>query len=274
MRKTLLLSSVILLLLASCTETTKKEIVIEKDSVVVINSSDHLEMATLWFQSSAEAAALYHQAFNLAKIRLDEKIKQSKKGDKKLAIITDLDETAVDNSPFQAKLIKENKQYSSKSWNAWVNEERAKAMPGAVEFYNYAVEQGVHVVYLSNRDHATLDVTIENMKKLGFPNCIPENYLLKKEKSDKTERRAVVTKDYEVLLYLGDNLLDFDEFFAKRDESDLGRNLVEENKASFGDKFIVFPNPMYGAWEKAVYKDSYKHSQEEKVKMRKSTLQE
>ncbi len=274
MKTTFLSVFATILLFSACTQNAEKKVITKTDTVFVSNSSEHLSMATLWFQNSAEAAALYHQAYNIAKIRLDEKIKFHKKSDKKLAIITDLDETAIDNSPFQAKLIKENVHYSRDRWNAWVNEGRAKATPGAVEFFNYAASKGVKVIYLSNREDGTLPATIKNMKKLGFPNTVPENYLLKTKKSDKTERRAMVLKDYEVILYLGDNLLDFDEFFGQRTGADLGRKSVEERKAEFGNTFIVFPNPMYGNWEKAIYGGTYAKSADEKAKNRLEILQD
>ena len=34
--------------------------------------------------------------------------------------------------------------------------------------------------------------------------------------------------------------------------------MFEQLKAEFGDKFIIFPNPMYGSWESAVYKGEKK----------------
>lgn len=57
-------------------------------------------MAVSWYQNSAEAKALYLQGYNTAKYQLDEHIKKDK-GKKKLAIALDLDETVLDNSPYQ-----------------------------------------------------------------------------------------------------------------------------------------------------------------------------
>src|SRR5580765_474488 len=59
----------------------------------------------LWQQTAAEYRALCYQAFNIAALRLNE-IPGKKFRKEKLAIITDLDETILDNSYADAKLIK------------------------------------------------------------------------------------------------------------------------------------------------------------------------
>ena len=39
---------------------------------------------------------------------------------------------------------------------------------------------------------------------------------------------------------------------SKTSEADRDKKLDELQK-EFGEKFIIFPNPMYGSWESAVY---------------------
>ncbi|CDN39532.1 unnamed protein product [Bacillus thuringiensis DB27] len=41
---------------------------------------------------------------------------------------------------------------------------------------------------------------------------------------------------------------------------------------AFGERFIVFPNPMYGYWESALYQYEFKKSDAEKDKLRKNAL--
>lgn len=41
---------------------------------------------------------------------------------------------------------------------------------------------------------------------------------------------------------------------------------------AFGEKFIVFLNPMYGDWESALYQYDFKKSDVEKDKLRKDAL--
>src|SRR5438046_4989203 len=78
----------------------------------------------LWQQQASEYRALCYQAFNLASIRLNE-ISKKKFRKEKIAIITDLDETILDNSYSEAQLIKEGKEHSSQSWKEWTDRSAA-----------------------------------------------------------------------------------------------------------------------------------------------------
>ncbi|CIW12600.1 acid phosphatase [Streptococcus pneumoniae] len=69
-------------------------------------------------------------------------------------------------------------------------------------------------------------------------------------KSKEGRRQAVQEKTNLVLLF-GDNLVDFADF-SKTSESDRDKQL-EELQKEFGEKFIIFPNSMYGSWETTVY---------------------
>lgn len=61
------------------------------------------------------------------------------------AIILDCDETILDNSKYEAYLIKTGQGYSSTTWKKYVQNKVAEAMPGAVEFTRYAASRGVEV---------------------------------------------------------------------------------------------------------------------------------
>ena len=76
---------------------------------------------------SAEYKALCHQAFNTARLNLNSFLSSDKKYNKPLAIITDVDETVLDNSPYDGKLILNNTSYNRESWVDWGNMEIAKA---------------------------------------------------------------------------------------------------------------------------------------------------
>ena len=45
---------------------------------------------------------------------------------------------------------------------------------------------------------------------------------------------------------------------------------LEEMHEAFGEKFLVFPNPMYRDWESALYQYEFKKSDAEKDKLRKN----
>ena len=212
------------------------------------NDNDYKIQAQVWTQNSAEYRALCYQAFNTAKMNLDALFFFEKEYDKPLAIIADVDETVLDNSPYDGKLILNNTAYNRESWVEWGNLEIAKAIPGSLEFLKYASEKNVEIFYISNRYSEQLDATVNNLKKLGFPDAKESNVLLRGNTRSKSERRKSVSDNYEVIMLIGDNLSDFnDEFEIKL--YDERSDQTDKLKNEFGTKLIVLPNPNYGDWE-------------------------
>ncbi len=240
--------------------------------VRTISENEHMVLAANWFQKSAEMRASYYQAYNLAELRLKEHL-SNYKGSKPAAVVLDIDETLLDNSPYTKYLIDNGLSYSHETWKQWTDKASAKALPGASAFTAFAQKQGVQVIYISNRTVNEMESTVSNLKKEGFPNADPHFIYLREpdKSSDKTERRMKVMEKYEVLLFIGDNLTDLNQLFADRD-SLLGFDLVDNYKKGFGDKFIILPNPLYGEWESAIYKNNYSLSTEEKKLLRKEIL--
>ncbi len=219
---------------------------------------DYQTAAVLYMQKAAEYRALAYQAFNIARMQLDADAKTMKKlpkAERRMprAIVVDIDETVLDNSPSQARGIHTDTPYNPKDWYAWTNMRKAKAIPGAVEFLNYAVSKGVKVFYISNRDEANeKQATIDNLKSVGFTDVSPDNVLLRTSESSKDARRAVVTAKHRVVLLVGDNLDDFTSAFERKSIAD---RFAETDKVRdlWGRRFIVIPNAMYGTWENAIY---------------------
>lgn len=212
------------------------------------NDNDYKIQAQVWTQNSAEYRALCYQAFNAAKMNLDALFFFEKEYDKPLAIIADVDETVLDNSPYDGKLILNNTTYNRESWVEWGNLEIAKAIPGSLEFLIYASEKNVEIFYISNRYSEQLDATVNNLKKLGFPDAKKSNVLLRGDTRSKSERRKSVSDNYEIIMLIGDNLSDFnDEFEIKL--YDERSDQTDKLKNEFGTKLIVLPNPNYGDWE-------------------------
>lgn len=237
-----------------------------------VNLPEQNTMSVLWFQTSGEAKALYHQGYNLAKLRLDELLKKkSMKAGRKPAIVLDIDETIVDNSPYQAWSAQSGKGHQV-NWNEWIDRAEAKPLPGALEFLRYANTRGVEIYYISNREEAQKTATIKNLKKIGAPQVNNRHVLLlQPEEKGKETRRREVAKTHDILLLFGDNLGDFSGF---DDLSVSGRaQAVERRKDEFGSKLIVFPNPMYGDWEGAIYNYDTSKPDAEKNKLRKESLQ-
>lgn len=242
MKKSILILSLIfsVALLSSCKQQLKKE---------EIPNNDGLLMATLYMQQAAEYQALCLQAYEIGRVRLD-KLVESYNNDKKPAIVVDIDETVLDNSPFTARSIIENTDYP-KYWDEWCNKSEAKPIAGALEFLNYAAEKGIETFYISNRKIHLTEATLKNLQKYDFPFADSAHLLLRTNTSNKEARRNQVRQTHEILLFFGDNLGDFSPAFD--DKSTKERHaMVQQMKNKFGERFIVLPNPTYGAWMNAM----------------------
>lgn len=225
---------------------------------------------TLWQQQSGEYKALCYQAFNLARLRLQE-ILMTNKDSMPLAVITDVDETVLDNIPFAANDILNGRTFADSTWRIWVDMATAKAMPGAVEFFNYAAQHGVQCFYITNRKEAEKAATIKNLQLQGFPQADDRHFMAKQGSvSDKEPRRQEVAKKYNVVLLLGDNLNDFDDLFFDKPTVERNAN-VDKSQAFFGSKYIMLPNATYGDWEAALWHGK-KLTAEEKDKVKWASL--
>src|SRR5690606_101152 len=106
--------------------------------------------ATVWFQTSVERDLVFRQVYGAAAAHLDAALADKSwdalpKGDRSNdpsglppAIIVDVDETVLDNSPEQVRQIVDDKPFNDADWNAWVQQAAAKPLPGAVEFLSAA----------------------------------------------------------------------------------------------------------------------------------------
>ena len=203
------------------------------------------EHSLYWHSQSAEYKALCIQAYNIARAKLDKEL--LKDHNKPIAIVADLDETVLNNTPFNEMLLEEDLTYNQDLWSTWVNKKIATAVPGSIEFFNYASKKNVEIIYLSNRLVENYQPTKENLIELGFPFDASTKMLLRADSRDKEPRRNELN-DYEIILLLGDNLGDFHQDFFGKDNQ--GRwDATIKYKDDFGDKFILFPNLIYGNWE-------------------------
>ncbi|MFP4470009.1 MAG: 5'-nucleotidase, lipoprotein e(P4) family [Bacteroidales bacterium] len=256
-----LLALIALLQLApSCTEQTSNG-----------SPDNSLLVATLYHQHSAERDALCYQAYNIAHDRLDE-ILEKNAGDTALAIVLDLDETVLDNSPYEAQTIKGNYTYPT-GWDEWMHAAAATAIPGAVEFLQYAAEQGIEIFYITNRKEKYRQATLENLQKLGIAPATGNHLLLRTDVSTKEPRRQEVLKNHRIIMLFGDNLADFSSVFDGEKSTAQRAALVDSLQQAFGKRYIVFPNAMYGDWLNAAIDFRYELSQQEKIELQKNRLE-
>lgn len=241
---------------------------------------------TLWVQTSVEYAALCRQAFAAAAAHLDAALadlqwsaalEQGAYSEKlPPAIIVDVDETVLDNSPFQAALLKHGRVFDPMMFEQWVETAQAKALPGAVEFLQAAHKRGVTIFYITNRKASMEAATRDNLARVGLP--LDDNIdtlMMRQERPewiwDKRSRRAVVTHAYRVLMLIGDDFNDF--VAASRTSLQARRRMSAEHRDWWGERWIILPNPGYGSWLGALYNYEWGMSDEEKRLMRQQALE-
>jgi 5'-nucleotidase (lipoprotein e(P4) family) len=222
--------------------------------------------ATLWFQTSAEARALCYQAYHLAQLQLDRALRDLPRGAKG-AVVLDIDETVLDNSPHQAKLLQTGESYPA-YWDEWVQRAEARALPGAAEFLRYAHSRGVALFYVSNRNAGSLNATLTNLRAAGFPQADSAHVLLRGTASTKEPRRQEIGNTHRILLLVGDNLADFSDVFERATVEERAA-AVDRLRSEFGSRFILLPNPIYGDWDRAVlqYRTDLSESEQNTLRM-------
>jgi 5'-nucleotidase (lipoprotein e(P4) family) len=264
MKKLYSCSLAVVLLFNACSSSKKVE------SAGIANNGK--VWSALWQQQAAEYKALCFQAYNIAKQRVDEAVNAPGDKSKPFAVITDIDETLLDNSPYDAQKAVNNQEYDSKTWKAWTNSAQADTVPGAPAFFKYAASKGVEVFYITNRDADERAGTIKNLQLYRLPNVDDAHLLTRQMGSSKESRRQNVMQTHNVILLCGDNLADFDAMYDNKpttqNRAETTRKLIQE----FGSRYIVLPNPSYGDFESALFNFNYKLSTAQKDSVIKANL--
>lgn len=274
----IVLAAVLLVALGACAPMS--ETTVEPAVTAAAQSNENLH-SVLWTQTAAEYDALTLQTYRAARRMLDsaltvpgwtaalEQVEDTGYESLPPAVILDVDETVLDNSAYQARLVRDDAQYDRSSWQAWVREEEATPIAGALDFTRYADRQGVAVFYLTNRRAAVEEATRANLARLGFPlDDEVDTVVMRGERpawdtGDKTTRREVIVEDYRVLLMAGDNLGDF---IGEVERSVEERAALAERYGDYwGTRWFVLPNAQYGSWEGALFDYDYGLSREERL---------
>lgn len=243
--------------------------------------------AVAWVQTAGEYEATARQAYAIATVMLERaldeiswtaSLEQAATGgyqDLPPAVILDVDETVLDNSPNQARQVLDDVDFAPPGWQEWVGEEQAEAVPGALRFTRAAAERGVRVFYVTNRRHPLEEATRNNLAHHGFPLDAEVDTIFTRDErgdwgSDKGTRRQAVARDYRILLLIGDALGDFvsgDDVAAQQ-----RKQLVGRHADYWGVRWIVLPNPQYGAWDGALIGFDYGMSRAQKRIMKRAAL--
>jgi 5'-nucleotidase (lipoprotein e(P4) family) len=250
-----------------------------------VPANDNLN-AVLWTQRSVEFKGNAESAFALARLRLDQALRDrkwtaapaeqtGKFATLPPAVILDVDETVLDNSAYQAWNVTAGTSFNPETWTAFVNAKMSVPIPGAVEFTQYAASRSVAVYYVTNRTKDEEPATRENLEKYGFPMGGNVDTLLTAQEQDdwksaKGTRRAFIAQDHRILLLIGDNFGDFVD--AYRGTEAERQQTFDANKAHWGHDWIVIANPTYGSFESAPYNHDFKLSDAEKRQAKRAVL--
>lgn len=244
--------------------------------------------ATLYMQTAAEYRASCYQTYKWAAIRLEALVKEKAATGtpaKPFAVIMDLDETVLDNSRFQAMLLRNGLAWNPELWKQWERDhsEDVTLIPGAKEFIEKAKsiekEPGkpVEIFFVSNRNGKDFkQQALDALTRLGVVTDAEHLKLVPNpevaDSQNKTARFQEVRDRYEVLLYVGDNLRDFSEELAfdklgfgkvkeapdeklndiikaRQDKVDSGQAEQTPVRDRLGSDWIILPNPAYGDWK-------------------------
>ena len=240
-------------------------------------SADDNLNAVAWSQNASEHDFIYLQTFRDAQEKLlkakqdpnwdalprDDRAAHASLKGLKPAVILDIDETVLDNSPYQARLIRAGGEFNEADWAAWCKEAIARPMPGALAFTKFAADHGIAVFYISNRAKDLQDATLANLRSAGFPVAGTSSFLglgtfvegCEQVGSEKSCRRQRVAKDYRVLMQFGDQISDFTDVPGNTAE---GRAKAMAPYTDWiGTRWFVLPNPTYGAWESALFDNDF-----------------
>ena len=236
-----------------------------------VAADDNLH-AVAWMQTSQEYRANSVQTYRAAIARLDTALADPQwdalvPSDRvvpatglKPAVIVDIDETMLDNSPYQVRLIRSGLAYDDATWAQWVAEQQARPVPGAVEFANAANARGVTIIYLSNRTQDQRAASLANLRAAGLP--VPDDsvYLGKgmpvegcqqASGSEKHCRRQWVSRHYRVLMQFGDQFGDFVQ--PQPNTAQTRAALMEQYGGWFGERWWMLANPSYGDWQPVLF---------------------
>jgi len=250
-----------------------------------VPADDNLD-ATLWTQRAAEHDFAYLEIYRNAKEKLlsalddptwDALPREDRDADQAVAdlppaVILDVDDAVLDNSPYQARLIHSGEEYGEFTWAQWCREELAKALPGAVEFTQFAVRHGIGVYYITNRAQDLDEVTLANLRKVGLPVMNDSVFLglgtvvegCEQFGTDKGCRRRLVGRTHRVLMQFGDQLGDFVDIVANTPEH--RADAMKPYLGWIGERWWVLPNPTYGSWVPATFNNDWTQSREQRRK--------
>ena len=187
-------------------------------------------------------------------------------GNKPFAAVFDADETLIWNLGPMRHFAEKGMAFDVKVWDQWekTGAGKAIAMPGTVEMVNKLRAAGITVISNTNRSAANAKGSEDTLRAAGLGEFRHgETLFLMGDDaggSSKDPRRAAIASRYCVIILGGDQLGDFSQQFNVKDLPAAQRMALATSAgaAALWDKgWFLFPNPVYGPWEKLGWDDAF-----------------
>jgi acid phosphatase len=141
----------------------------------------------------------------------------------KLALVLDIDETALSN---YEEMVKADFAYDSAVFHSWIKEAKAPAIPGTLRLSQEAQKLGVSVFFITGRAESEREATERNLREQGYQNWqqllmrSPEQTSAPMYVFKSGARAAIAAQGYRIVLNVGDQWSDDkgdpqSEFFVK-----------------------------------------------------------
>lgn len=218
-----------------------------------VTTGDETKLAYDWLEDSGEAEALEYEAYNSATSSLENMVKQP--SNKPKAVILDIDETCLNNAPFEGYQIESgDKDFDYDAWCKWVNYAEATAIPGSVAFTQEAKKLGVQVFYVSGRSQDQLAATVKNLSDCGFADASEAGHVVLYPSTQQGKQPTFdqIEQKYDVVMFVGDQLTDMGQSFEGKTNAQ-EKQLVTEDKNYWGNKYVTIPDPLYGNYLNSIY---------------------
>ena len=217
-----------------------------------------------------------------------------------LAVVLDIDDTIVSHAPLEVYYLEHPEAKANyNAWKQWISQYNP-LLPGARDFLKYADKRGVQIFYVTGRGPQDKDITACFLQTAGLPFKDANHLLMNDRSGSKMNHFAKLARRYDIICYLGDNVADFPigasrdenaviykkesaaatkteipldiQAMLKHDKNAKRNRIIDLHKHSFGTKFILLPNPMYGDWENNLAKKFRRLPGSQQIALRKAAL--
>jgi 5'-nucleotidase (lipoprotein e(P4) family) len=244
-----------------------------------------------WLDGSGEAAALSRQAYGaLTRYVLDraaarkrgeaieesvladgatlEAVRWASCGAKPLAIVLDMDETAILNTGANYDSARRgDPPFDPVRWDAWETDGASfvDPVPGAVEAVATLRAAGVTPIFISNRQSRFAKQAAQALVAAGLGEARTGETMFLRETGatgGKDPRRAIASARFCVVAMAGDQLGDFSDLFNTKGLEPAARRALAALPgvaARWGQGWFLLPNPAYGPGDAGTLEQVFPH---------------